>query len=495
MNRRKLFILHLILSLIFTLGLPDVTNAQNNVIIIVMDGAGWIHTFGAGNEYIPHLYDDMRPLGTLYTNFRIDYNAGGQTLSNPGHATIATGTWQNILNNGTQRPTHPTIFEYYRSHFSATQNTCYVIAGKNKLNILTYSDYAGYGEPFGSSWLGDNLADDATLNNVVSIMSTIKPNLLIVNFADVDHAGDSGNLSLYTAAITNADNYIYQIWQIIQSGVYGYDINNTTLFITNDHGRNDTIMTEHGDGCEGCTHIMLLALGRNVVPQSINTTTYQRDIAPTVGDLLEFPTPFSQGQSLFEYSPPLPIELTLFTSRLLINSILLKWETKTEVNNYGFEIERKVGSGQSSVGNYEKIGFVNGNGNSNSPKSYSYEDNALTPGKYSYRLKQIDNDGQFEYSKTIEVDFNSPKLFELSQNYPNPFNPKTTIRFSIPEAGNVKISLYNPLGQEVSTILNEVRESGTHIVNFDASELNSGMYIYKLESGSFIQTRKMILLK
>ncbi|MBE0539369.1 MAG: DUF2341 domain-containing protein [Ignavibacterium sp.] len=192
---------------------------------------------------------------------------------------------------------------------------------------------------------------------------------------------------------------------------------------------------------------------------------------------------------------PLPVELSSFSTSIIGSSVKLNWRTETEVNNYGFEIERKVGSGQSSVGNYEKIGFVNGNGNSNSPKSYSFEDNALTPGKYSYRLKQIDNDGQFEYSKTIEVDFNSPKIFELSQNYPNPFNPKTTIRFSIPEAGNVKISLYNPLGQEVSTILNEVRESGTHIVNFDASELNSGMYIYKLESGSFIQTRKMILLK
>ncbi|HCY75889.1 MAG TPA: hypothetical protein DHV28_08195 [Ignavibacteriales bacterium] len=196
-----------------------------------------------------------------------------------------------------------------------------------------------------------------------------------------------------------------------------------------------------------------------------------------------------------EIANPLPVELSSFSASIIGSSVKLNWRTETEVNNYGFEIERKVGSGQSSVGNFEKIGFVNGNGNSNSPKSYSFEDNGLTPGEYSYRIKQIDNDGQFEYSKTIEVDFNSPKLFELSQNYPNPFNPKTTIRFSIPEAGNVKISLYNPLGQEVSTILNEVRESGTHIVNFDASELNSGMYIYKLESGSFIQTRKMILLK
>jgi N-acetylneuraminic acid mutarotase len=192
-----------------------------------------------------------------------------------------------------------------------------------------------------------------------------------------------------------------------------------------------------------------------------------------------------------EYVNPLPVELSSFSALIIGSSVKLNWRTETEVNNYGFEILRQAQDNKE----WTTIGFVNGNGNSNSPKTYSYKDNTLTPGKYSYRLKQIDNDGQFEFSKIIEVDFNSPKIFELTQNYPNPFNPKTSIRFSIPETGNVKLSLYNPLGQEVCTILNEVKESGTHLVNFDASELNSGMYIYKLESGSFVQSKKMILIK
>ena len=149
---------------------------------------------------------------------------------------------------------------------------------------------------------------------------------------------------------------------------------------------------------------------------------------------------------------------------------------------------------------WDKIGFVNGNGNSNSPKNYSFDDNNVTAGKYSYRLKQIDNDGQFEYSKTIEVDLGAPKKFELSQNYPNPFNPTTTIKFNLPEAGNVKLTLFNILGQEIKTLVNEFKESGVHTINFDASELNSGIYIYKLEAGSsqgqaFTQTRKMNLIK
>jgi hypothetical protein len=144
---------------------------------------------------------------------------------------------------------------------------------------------------------------------------------------------------------------------------------------------------------------------------------------------------------------------------------------------------------------WEKIGFVNGNGNSNSQKNYSFVDDKVSAGKYSYRLKQIDNDGQFEYSKTINIDFNGVKKFELSQNYPNPFNPITTIRFNLPEAGNVKLTLFNILGQEIITLVNEFKESGVHTINFNASELNSGMYIYKIESGNFVQTRKMTLVK
>ena len=118
----------------------------------------------------------------------------------------------------------------------------------------------------------------------------------------------------------------------------------------------------------------------------------------------------------------LPVELTSFTACVIGNAVKLSWETETEVNNYGFEVERsKKFDARSET--WEKIGFVNGNGNSNSPKSYFYEDKNVTAGKYSYRLKQIDNDGQFEYSKTIEVNITLPAKFELSQNYPNPFNP------------------------------------------------------------------------
>jgi hypothetical protein len=193
-------------------------------------------------------------------------------------------------------------------------------------------------------------------------------------------------------------------------------------------------------------------------------------------------------------SSPLPVELTSFSAIVLKDRIKLNWKTETEVNNYGFDIERSKKQGvRSEI--WEKIGFVNGNGNSNSPKDYTFEDKNVTTGKYSYRLKQIDNDGNYQYSKVIEVDLSMPGKFELSQNYPNPFNPTTSIRFSIIESGNVKLTLYNILGQEIKTLVNEFKEAGVHTINFNASELNSGLYLYKLEANGLVQTRKMTLIK
>ena len=187
----------------------------------------------------------------------------------------------------------------------------------------------------------------------------------------------------------------------------------------------------------------------------------------------------------------LPVELTAFSASIIDSKVNLSWATATEVNNFGFEVLRQAQDDKEWI----KLGFVNGNGNSNSPKNYSFIDSKISSGKYSYRLKQIDNDGQFEYSKTIEVSFGALNKFELSQNYPNPFNPATTIQFNLIEAENVKLTIYDILGQEIITLLDEYKESGVYTINFNASELNSGVYVYRLEAGNFVQTRKMTLVK
>jgi hypothetical protein len=187
---------------------------------------------------------------------------------------------------------------------------------------------------------------------------------------------------------------------------------------------------------------------------------------------------------------PVPVEFTSFTASLVKGNVQISWTTATETNNKGFEIERKA-EGKSWI----KIGTVSGKGTTIEPQAYSFTDNNVTNGKYSYRLKQTDFDGTFAYSKTAEVNVNTPVVYELSQNYPNPFNPSTSIKFAIPQAGNVSLKVYNMLGQEVKTLVNGFREAGSHTVNFNADNLNSGLYFYKLESGNFSQVRKMTLLK
>jgi hypothetical protein len=187
----------------------------------------------------------------------------------------------------------------------------------------------------------------------------------------------------------------------------------------------------------------------------------------------------------------LPVELTSFTSKLLDDKIQLNWVTKTEVNNYGFNVERRINEGE-----WNSIGFLEGHGNSNSPKEYSYSDKDLFAGgsKFQYKLKQVDNDGSFEYSDVVEVEV-VPNQYELPQNFPNPFNPSTTIRFSLPQATRLKINVYNMLGELVEKIAEGSYETGYHKVIFNASNLSSGIYIYRLESENFIQTKKMVLIK
>ena len=143
---------------------------------------------------------------------------------------------------------------------------------------------------------------------------------------------------------------------------------------------------------------------------------------------------------------------------------------------------------------WEKVGFVQGNGNSNSPKGYSFTDKNLTGGtKFVYRLKQIDNDGKFEYSKEIEVKV-VPKDINLLQNYPNPFNPVTEIKFTLPEATRVTLRVYNIIGQEVASLVNGIEEARYHSVSFDGCKL-SKEHIYTGCTKNFIQTKKMVLLK
>lgn len=203
---------------------------------------------------------------------------------------------------------------------------------------------------------------------------------------------------------------------------------------------------------------------------------------------------------LYLNSAELPVELISFTANISKELVVLKWHTATEVNNYGFEIERSVGSSQWSVGSsqnveWEKIGFVEGHGNSNSPHEYSFTDKTSTKGKIIYRLKQIDIDGQYEYSPNVEVNFDVPTEFSVKQNYPNPFNPATVISYSVAENSFITLKVYDVLGNEVSDLVNEIKEPGNYSISFDASKLSSGIYFYTLKANGYSLTKKMLLAK
>jgi hypothetical protein len=181
----------------------------------------------------------------------------------------------------------------------------------------------------------------------------------------------------------------------------------------------------------------------------------------------------------------LPVELASFTSTVSNRDVTLNWSTASELNNSGFEIER------SSNNEWTKVGNVNGNGTSSTVNNYSYTDRSLATGSYSYRLKQVDFNGNFEYfNLNNEVNIGTPSTYALSQNYPNPFNPSTTINFDLPTDGNVSLKLYDMSGKEVATLVNEVRSAGYYSVNFNASQLTSGVYFYSISADNLQLLRK-----
>lgn len=186
-----------------------------------------------------------------------------------------------------------------------------------------------------------------------------------------------------------------------------------------------------------------------------------------------------------------PVELTSFAAKVnAAGQVELNWSTATELNNLGFQIERKVVNGE-----FLPIGYVKGNGTTTEVKEYSFTDRTVEIGKYIYRLKQMDYDGKFEYSPEIEVDVNPPLQFTLEQNYPNPFNPSTKIKFGLAENTNVKLAVYNLLGELVATLINNQLSAGFYEVEFNATSLPSGMYIYSIETPVFKEVKKMMLMK
>jgi hypothetical protein len=194
------------------------------------------------------------------------------------------------------------------------------------------------------------------------------------------------------------------------------------------------------------------------------------------------------------YGLTVPVELTSFTASANNNEVVLNWSTATETNNQGFEVQRSYGN------EFVTIAFVEGHGTTTQTQVYSYTDKNVNAGIYNYRLKQVDFDGSFEYSDVVEVDVPAPAVFALEQNYPNPFNPSTMISFRLAVDSKVSLTVFNVLGQEVASLLNGNLVAGSHQITFDATSLNTGVYMYRIEAAgidgtNFVDVKKMILTK
>jgi len=269
------------------------------------------------------------------------------------------------------------------------------------------------------------------------------------------------------ASNTSASTYLTRHWTVNQSGITNPTYNIDLYYLDADIAGNEADLY----GAKYSNNVWTLL---NAASQAENKLS---------GTGLTSFSDFTGGES-----GALPVELTSFTAKAQGTTVNLMWETKTEIDNNGFEVERKSGN------TWSKIGFVEGHGTTNSPKYYNFTDKNATGNKIQYRLKQIDNDGSFEYSPIVEVELN-PTEFTLYQNYPNPFNPSTMIRFSIPEGGTVALNVFNTLGEKVAALLNGQLEAGYHEVSFDAANLPSGLYFYEIEAGEFRMMKKMVLVK
>ncbi len=250
-------------------------------------------------------------------------------------------------------------------------------------------------------------------------------------------------------------------------------------------------------GISGITNFNTL----KVLKRANSSSAWQDVSQPPISATVQYLEPFILVNGLTSFSDfaigsgvdnPLPVELTGFGFRKADFGIELVWKTASEKNNAGFEVQRR--SEKRANDEWQVLGFVRGNGTTSDAKSYSFVDRTAT-GKVQYRLKQVDFDGQFEYSPVIEVEAGLPRTFELGQNYPNPFNPTTVISYQLPVASEVSLKVYDVLGREVATLVNARQEAGRYSVPFNAASFASGVYFYRLQAGQFVQTRKMMLVK
>lgn len=281
---------------------PTLQPSTKAVVLIIIDGVRWSETFGdPTHEFIPHLANDLAPLGAINTAFYND----ADTLSVPGHAAIVTGTWQDIPNNGEVRPTMPTMFEYYRAATGAAEDDAVFVHGSTIEPVLTYSTHPDYGMAFGARMFFTPDPTTPPYDNGMGelakeVLTEFHPRLIMISLLDPDEAAHLGQWDNYRLFIEHDDEIIWDLWQQLQADPFY--ASQTTLIVTNDHGRGcGDGWINHGGANECNRHVMFLAVGPEIQPgRVVEQRRTLRDIAPTIGYLLGFGTPLVEGEVMTE---------------------------------------------------------------------------------------------------------------------------------------------------------------------------------------------------
>ncbi len=398
---------------------------------------------------------------------------------------------KNQISIGTQENNSPTI-RYNKikgGMFNRTGGISIstLFAGSSSSSEIAYNEISN--NSFGIALQGSN-----------PITSYIHNNLIYDNNINPDVMTSGSGINAYgtaaVAPIITRNKITGNWWGItIQIGIAGQpgpqvNLGNIENSDTTDDGRN--IISGNIQGTD--VYDLYNNTLETVYAQNNDWEVY--DSLSIENHIYHFKDDSTLGVVIFiPFSGTIPVELTSFSAEYLDDEVVLNWRTATETNNQGFEIERSQMSKVKRQMNWTKISFIEGKGTTTEPTEYSYKDKIINPGIYVYRLKQIDFDGTVSYSDEVEVDVIGPKEFSVYQNYPNPFNPTTTIKFALPVSSRVKLNIYNSLSQLVETLVDQEMQSGNHEINFNASRLASGVYLYQLQAGNFNSSKKMILIK
>ena len=409
----------------------------------------------------------------------IIYFAGATTGKNTGvwrttDASAATPTWSYFANSDVsgEQVSAITVSKSGNAnvlYYGTSGGKVFRIDGANTADVSTTTPTNITGGSFPAGYVSSIAVDPANSANVMVVFSNY-------NVDRIWYSTDSGtSWTSVTGNLTGANSPSVR-WAIMfsVSGTPHYFLATSTgVYYTTNLNGGSTTWTQEAATSIG--NVVCVMLDYRSADNTLIVATHGRGVFETT------------------IASALPVELTTFAAAYTGDGVFLTWQTATEVNNYGFEIQRTVIP--SGVEGWQKIGFVQGHGNSNSPKTYSFSDKNAPSGKVQYRLKQIDFDGKYEYSSIVEVNVNALNRLELSQNFPNPFNPVTTISYSLPNVSKVKLVIYDVTGREVATLVNEFQSAGKHNVNFNASRIASGVYYYRIQAGDIMQTKKMILMK